>query len=95
MGMGVTVKINHTFDADTAEYLVKEFGHNPVKEEKAEEILEKIKEIKRKYPHLKIIVTGPISMAPVANTNQEAEEVPIGLIMVGDKIEIRSGEYTR
>ena len=38
------------------------------------------------------IVTGPISMAPVANTNQEAEEVPIGLIMVGDKIEIRSGE---
>ena len=38
MGMGVTVTINHTIDADTAEYLVKEFGHNPVKEEKAEEI---------------------------------------------------------
>ena len=46
MGMGVTVTINHTIDSDTAEYLVKEFGHNPVKEEKAEEILEKIKEIK-------------------------------------------------
>ena len=46
MGMGVTVTINHTIDADTAEYLVKEFGHNPVKEEKAEEILDKIKEIK-------------------------------------------------
>ena len=46
MGMGVTVTINHTIDADTAEYLVKEFGHNPVKEEKVEEILEKIKEVK-------------------------------------------------
>ena len=34
MGMGVTVTINHTIDSDTAEYLVKEFGHNPVKEEK-------------------------------------------------------------
>jgi len=43
MGMGVTVTINHTIDADTAEYLVKEFGHNPVKEEKAEEIIQKIK----------------------------------------------------
>jgi translation initiation factor IF-2 len=46
MGMGVTVTINHTIDSDTAEYLVKEFGHNPVKEQKAEEILDKIKEIK-------------------------------------------------
>ncbi len=46
MSMGVTVTINHTIDSDTAEYLVKEFGHNPVKEKKAEEILEKIKEIK-------------------------------------------------
>ncbi|MDP6922898.1 MAG: translation initiation factor IF-2, partial [Lutibacter sp.] len=32
--------------SDTAEYLVKEFGHNPKKEEKAEEIIEKIKEVK-------------------------------------------------
>ena len=48
MGMGVTVTINHTIDADTAEYLVKEFGHNPVKEGKTEEILDKIKEIKTK-----------------------------------------------
>ena len=29
--------------ADTAEYLVKEFGHNPIREEKAEEIIQKIK----------------------------------------------------
>ena len=42
-GMGVTVTINQTLAADTAEYLVKEFGHNPVREEKAEEIIQKIK----------------------------------------------------
>ena len=40
-GMGVTVTINQTLAADTAEYLVKEFGHNPIREEKAEEIIQK------------------------------------------------------
>ena len=43
LGMGVTVTINHTIAADTAEYLVKEFGHKPIREEKAEEIIQKIK----------------------------------------------------
>ena len=42
--MGVTVTINQTLAADTAEYLVKEFGHNPIRETKAEEIIKKIKE---------------------------------------------------
>ena len=42
-GMGVTVTINQTLAADTAEYLVKEFGHNPIREEKADEIIQKIK----------------------------------------------------
>ena len=46
MGMGVAVTINHTIDSDTAEYLVKEFGHNPIREKKAEEIIKNIKEIK-------------------------------------------------
>ena len=46
LSKGVTVTINHTIDADTAEYLVKEFGHNPIREKKAEEIIEKIKEVK-------------------------------------------------
>jgi translation initiation factor IF-2 len=41
--MGVTVTINQTLAADTAEFLVKEFGHNPIREEKAEEIIKKIK----------------------------------------------------
>ncbi len=42
--MGVTVTINQSLAADTAEYLVKEFGHNPIREQKAEEIIKKIKE---------------------------------------------------
>ncbi len=46
MGMGVAVTINHTIDSDTAEYLVKEFGHNPIREKKAEEIIKNIKETK-------------------------------------------------
>ena len=44
LGMGVTVTINQTLASDTAEYLVKEFGHNPIRETKAEEIVQKIKE---------------------------------------------------
>ncbi len=46
LSMGVTVTINNTIDADTAEYLVKEFGHNPIRETKVEDIIEKIKEVK-------------------------------------------------
>ena len=42
--MGVTVTINQSLAADTAEYIVKEFGHNPIREQKAEEIIKKIKE---------------------------------------------------
>ena len=46
MGMGVSVTINHTIDSDTAEYLVKEFGHNPIREKKTDEIIKNIKETK-------------------------------------------------
>ncbi len=45
-GMGVTVTINQTLAADTAEFLVKEFGHNPIREEKAEEIIQKVKALR-------------------------------------------------
>ncbi|WP_143323118.1 hypothetical protein, partial [Candidatus Pelagibacter communis] len=40
------VKSSSLSALDTVEYLVKEFGHNPIREEKAEEIIEKIKEVK-------------------------------------------------
>ena len=52
--MGVKATINHAIDGDIAEYLVKEFGHNSIKEDKAEDIIKKIKKIKRKIksrPH--------------------------------------------
>ena len=32
--MKVVATINHTIDKDTAEYIVKEFGHKPIIEEK-------------------------------------------------------------
>ena len=31
--MKVVATINHNIDKDTAEYIVKEFGHNPIIEE--------------------------------------------------------------
>ena len=47
LGMGVTATINHNINADIAEYLVQEFGHNPIKRaKKAEEIIKKIKDVK-------------------------------------------------
>ena len=46
LSMGVTATINHSINSDIAEYLVQEFGHNPIKEEKAEEKIKKIKETK-------------------------------------------------
>ena len=46
LGIGLTVTINHSIDEDTAEYLVKEFGHIPIKEQKAEDIIENTQETK-------------------------------------------------
>ena len=44
LGMGVVATINHTIDADTAEYLVKEFGNVPIREKKPEINVKKITE---------------------------------------------------
>mgnify|MGYP001208728634 CR=1 FL=1 len=41
LNMGVTATINHTIDKDTAEYIVKEFGHVPIVEEIPEKHISK------------------------------------------------------
>tara|TARA_B100001996_G_scaffold76822_1_gene56719 strand:- start:338 stop:2545 length:2208 start_codon:yes stop_codon:yes gene_type:complete len=41
LNMGVKATINHLIDKDTAEYIVKEFGHTPILEEAPTKILSK------------------------------------------------------
>ena len=48
LGMGVVATINHNIDADTAEYLVKEFGHIPIREKKPDLNIQKLRSTENK-----------------------------------------------
>ena len=84
LGMGVTATINHSIDSDTAEYLVKEFGHNPIKGEKADEIIKKIKEIKPE--NLK-------SRPPIVTVMGHVDHGETSVLDVLRKTNVVSGEF--
>ena len=84
LGMGVVATINHTIDADTAEYLVKEFGNIPIREKKPE--LNILKSEKKDGKNLR-------SRPPIVTVMGHVDHGKTSLLDALRKTNVVAGEY--
>ena len=84
LDMGVVATINHTIDADTAEYLVKEFGNIPVREKKPD--LNILKSEKKDNKNLK-------SRPPIVTVMGHVDHGKTSLLDALRKTNVVAGEH--
>jgi len=84
LGMSVVATINHTIDADTAEYLVKEFGNIPIREKKPD--LNILKSEKKEDNNLK-------PRPPIVTVMGHVDHGKTSLLDALRKTNVVAGEY--